>query len=85
MKFKKPKFWDYERPNVSACLLWPISVVIKLVNYLRAKIKNKKKYSSIKTICVGNIYLGGTGKTSLCLKINEMLNKAGIRLSLIHI
>ena len=79
MKFKKPKFWDYEKPNVSAYLLWPISVVIKLVNYLRAKIKNKKKYSSIKTICVGNIYLGGTGKTSLCLKINEMLNKANIR------
>ena len=23
--------------------------------------------------------MGGTGKTSLCLKINEMLNKAGIR------
>jgi len=79
MKFKKPKFWDYEKPNVSAYLLWPISVVIKLVNYLRAKIKNKKKYSSIKTICVGNIYLGGTGKTSLCLRINEMLNKANIR------
>ena len=79
MKFKKPKFWDYEKPNVSAYLLWPISVVIKLVNYLRAKIKNKKKYSSIKTICVGNIYLGGTGKTSLCLKINELLNKANIR------
>ncbi|MDC3083846.1 tetraacyldisaccharide 4'-kinase [Candidatus Pelagibacter sp.] len=79
MKFKKPKFWDYEKPNVSAYLLWPTSVVIKLVNYLRAKIKNKKKYSSIKTICVGNIYLGGTGKTSLCLKINELLNKANIR------
>ena len=79
MKFKKPKFWDYEKPNISACLLWPISVVIILVNYLRAKIKNKKKYSSIKTICVGNIYLGGTGKTSLCLSINEMLNKANIR------
>ena len=79
MKLKKPKFWDYEKPNISACLLWPISVVIKLVNYLRAKIKNKKKYSSIKTICVGNIYLGGTGKTSLCLSINEMLNKANIR------
>ena len=79
MKFKKPKFWDYEKPNVSAYLLWPISVVIKFVNYFRAKIKNKKKYSSIKTICVGNIYLGGTGKTSLCLRINEMLNKANIR------
>ena len=79
MKFKKPKFWDYEKPNISAYLLWPISVIIKLVNYLKAKIKKKKKYSSIKTICVGNIYVGGTGKTSLCIKINELLNKANIR------
>ena len=79
MKFKKPKFWDYKKPSASAYLLWPISTTIKIINYLSAKIKNKKKYSSIKTICVGNIYLGGTGKTSLCLKINEMLNKASIR------
>ena len=34
-----------------------------------------KKYPLIKTICVGNIYLGGTGKTSLCLKINKILNE----------
>ncbi len=79
MKFKKPRFWDYKKPSISAYLLWPISVVIKLINYLRNKIKNKKKYSSIKTICVGNIYLGGTGKTSLCLKINELLNRANTR------
>ena len=79
MKFKKPKFWDYEKPNVSAYLLWPISFIIKFINYLRANLKNKKKYSSIKTICIGNIYLGGTGKTSLCLKINELLNRANIK------
>ena len=75
MKFKKPKFWDYEKPNVSAYLLWPISIVIKLINYLRANIKNKKKYSSIKTICIGNIYLGGTGKTPLSVKLYEILKK----------
>ena len=28
-----------------------------------------KKTFKIKTICVGNIYIGGTGKTSLSLKI----------------
>ena len=33
----------------------------------------KKKFQSIKTICIGNIYLGGTGKTSLSLKINKIL------------
>ena len=34
----------------------------------------KKKYK-IKTICVGNIYIGGTGKTSLCIEINNILKK----------
>ncbi len=79
MKFKKPKFWDYEKPNLIAYLLWPISFIIKFINYLRANFKNKKQFSSIKTICIGNIYLGGTGKTSLCLKINELLNRANIK------
>jgi tetraacyldisaccharide 4'-kinase len=41
--------------------------------------KSKFKYSTIKTICVGNIYIGGTGKTSLCIKIMEILNKKKIK------
>ena len=34
---------------------------------------------SIKTICVGNFYFGGTGKTSLCIKINKILKKKKIK------
>ena len=34
---------------------------------------------NIKTICVGNFYIGGTGKTSLCIKINQILNKKKIK------
>ena len=30
-------------------------------------------------MCVGNIYLGGTGKTSLCIKINEFFSKKNIK------
>ena len=48
MKFKKPKFWDYKRPSTSAYLLWPISTAIKLINYLKAKIKNKKNSHLLK-------------------------------------
>ena len=39
--------------------------------------KNKK--NKIKTICIGNIYIGGTGKTSLSVKINKILNKKNIK------
>ena len=43
------------------------------------KIFEKIKIKDIKTICVGNIYLGGTGKTSLAIKIKEILTKKNIK------
>ncbi|MDC1168978.1 tetraacyldisaccharide 4'-kinase [Candidatus Pelagibacter ubique] len=77
MKLKKPKFWDYKKPSFFAYLLLPLSITIDLI----AKIKSKPKYpnSKIKTICVGNIYIGGTGKTSLTIKIKEILDKNNIK------
>ena len=76
MNLKKPKFWDYKKPNIYAYLLLPIALLIKILNLF--KIKSKTKKFKIKTICVGNIYIGGTGKTSLSIKINEILNKKKI-------
>ena len=73
MKFKKPKFWDYNKPNILSYLFFPVSLLLTILKTLKNLTTKKKKYSKIKTICVGNIYLGGTGKTSLCLKINEIL------------
>ena len=55
----------------------PVSLILKFIKSLRLKSKFEK--SKIKTICVGNIYLGGTGKTSLCIKINQILIKKNIR------
>ena len=78
MRFKKPKFWDYKKPNINSYLLWPISILIKLISLFKIII-TKKNFSSVKTICIGNIYLGGTGKTSLSLKINKILNEKKIK------
>ena len=78
MKFKKPKFWDYKKPNIRSYLLWPIAILIRLINLSKFFIK-RKNFSSIKTICIGNIYLGGTGKTLLSLKINKILSEKKIR------
>ena len=77
MNLKKPKFWDQKKPSIFAYLLLPISILINLVKLFKIKSKNKK--TKVKTICVGNIYLGGTGKTSLSIKINEILNKNKIK------
>jgi len=73
MKFKKPKFWDYKKPNIASYLLLPISVLIMMAKFIKNVTIKKKKFQSIKTICIGNIYLGGTGKTSLSLTINKIL------------
>ena len=77
MNLKKPKFWDFKKPSTLAYLLLPISYLFKLIRLF--KLESKIKKSKIKTICVGNIYLGGTGKTSLSIKINEILSEKKIK------
>ena len=77
MKFKKPKFWDYDKPNFLALLLWPLSIIYKVIFNLNKK--KKIKINSIKTICIGNIYIGGTGKTSLAIKIKQILDQKNIK------
>ena len=81
MKLKKPKFWDYKKPNLYSYLLLPFSIILKLIS----KLKSKPKLTNpkIKTICVGNIYIGGTGKTSLALKIKEILEQKNIKVCFI--
>ena len=71
MIFKKPKFWDYKKPNFFAFLLMPFSYLVVIFNLLRSK---KNKIINIKTICIGNIYIGGTGKTPLSIEIIKILN-----------
>ena len=77
MNLKKPKFWDYKKPNLIAYTLIPLSFLLSLVKLL--EIKKKIRKVKIKTICVGNIYIGGTGKTSLSIKINKLLNEKKIK------
>ena len=70
MNLKKPKFWDFKKPNIYAYILLPIALILQSLKLFKNKSKTKLK---IKTICVGHIYLGGTGKTSLSIKINKLL------------
>ncbi len=73
MKFKKPKFWDKKHPNLISYILFPLTFLLEANNFL-LKFKSKKKIK-IKTICIGNIYLGGTGKTPTTIKIYEILKE----------
>ena len=71
MKLIKPKFW--ETKNFISFILYPLSAITFLINATK-KFSIKKKFK-IKTICIGNIFIGGTGKTSLAIEINEIIRK----------
>ena len=71
MKLIKPHFW--ETKNYISFTLYPLSVITYLINITK-KLSIKKNFE-IKTICIGNIFLGGTGKTSLAIEVNELLKK----------
>ena len=68
----KPKFWDFKKPSFLSYLLLPLTIPIR-VNNLILKFKSKKKFKELKTICLGNIYIGGTGKTPTTIKLYELL------------
>ena len=69
MRIKKPLYLNNK--NLISCSLFPLTVITFVINFLKKfTIRNNYK---IKTICVGNIYMGGTGKTSLCVEINKIL------------
>ena len=76
MNFRKPVFWDLKKPNIFSYLLLPLTIPV-IINNFFLNIQKKYKFSKIKTICVGNIYLGGTGKTPLTIKLFNIIRKKG--------
>jgi len=72
MNFFKPKFWDKNQFSLMSILLFPIALLVRLLNIFKRSI-TKTYQCSIPIVCVGNIYLGGTGKTPLCIEIFSIL------------
>ena len=72
MKLLKPKFWDEDKISIIAIIFFPISLCIKSLVFLRNIFSLQKKFP-IPILCVGNIYLGGTGKTPICVELFNIL------------
>ena len=79
MKIKKPKFWDYKKISFKSILLLPISIIYQLLFWFKKVISLDRSNNklAIPIICVGNIYIGGTGKTPLVREIYKIIKSLG--------
>ena len=75
MKIFKPKFWD-KKINIISFILIPFTLLVIFFNFIKKNFSTKVEFK-IPIICVGNIYIGGTGKTPTSLFIANELSKKG--------
>ncbi|MDN3031052.1 MAG: tetraacyldisaccharide 4'-kinase [Candidatus Tisiphia sp.] len=70
-----PKFWQSK--NIIAYLLLPLSWLYLFASYLR-RITARPIIFPCKVICVGNISIGGTGKTQIVIFLAQLLKAINI-------
>ena len=78
MTRKPPQFWYSQRgaSQVLAVMMTPLSWLWQLVTGLRWRLV-KPYQSSLPVICIGNLTVGGAGKTPLVLALVEALRERG--------
>ncbi|HCX66496.1 MAG TPA: tetraacyldisaccharide 4'-kinase, partial [Rhodobiaceae bacterium] len=76
---REPRFWyPAKRGSVplAARFLSPLGSLYSLAGHLRVA-KTKPEKAAVPVICIGNVTVGGTGKTPLALTIAEHLVARG--------
>ena len=72
---KAPAFWD-KKTSVASKILKPFGVIYAWMVARRFK-RTKPYQAPVPVICVGNISVGGTGKTPVCLALMKILKEHG--------
>ncbi len=73
---KAPKFWYKKNDTYLSNSLYVFSLIFRLGTKIRS-IFSKKQISDLPIICIGNIVIGGAGKTPVALKIGSLLKNKG--------
>ena len=76
IKLTYPKFWHTK--NIISYLLLPFSAIYWLLGYIRHFIANPIDFQA-KVICVGNINVGGSGKTQVVIYLADFLKSQNIK------
>ena len=75
-----PEFW-YKNDlisNLKSLLLFPLSIIWILASVIKKKVVKKYK-SNLKVICIGNLNIGGTGKTPFAIHTCKVLKSLGYK------
>ena len=82
MKLNKPKFWEQGYWIIPLFLL-PLTLLLSLVIYFKKKFTKPLKFNTY-VICVGNIYVGGTGKTPAAVLLAKEFTKLGKKTAIVR-
>tara|TARA_Y100000385_G_scaffold127368_1_gene132554 strand:+ start:127 stop:1167 length:1041 start_codon:yes stop_codon:yes gene_type:complete len=77
------KIWD-SKPIVSVAL-WPLALIFWALSTVRKKIlkRSKKTETTVPVIVIGNISVGGTGKTPILLELAHFIISHGFKVGIV--
>ncbi len=73
---REPAFW-WREPSLASALLAPLAAAYGAV--AQARLKGRGRRAGVPVVCIGNLTVGGAGKTPTALAVARMLAAAGER------
>lgn len=85
MSLSRPAFWS--KRSLPGFLLWPVSLIFSFIVFLRRTVYRAGVLSSwrspVPVVVIGNITVGGAGKTPLVIAFSELLTKREYRIGIV--